>query len=249
LAVVVSAAPTSKYYPFGELGGQGRFRYSRPMNSPQRVIACLALCLTTGIASAALNAYEPFNYTLGTFTNNTAATGGGFTGNWTCGAAGTIVSGLAYIGLPTANNALSSGSGRQFVSFSTPLSSGTKYISFLYKASGNMGGNIDGIFFPNGNTACLWFGFGLGPFSATQGQLGIGSMTTAGTAAQGASSLTQIGLGTYGNTYLIVLRIDFNTSGANDTITIYTNPVANASSPGVAAAGAFSSYDVGTMSV
>jgi CxxC motif-containing protein (DUF1111 family)/fibronectin type 3 domain-containing protein len=204
--------------------------------------------MTTGIASAALNAYEPFNYTLGTFANNTATTGSGFTGNWTCGAAGTIVSGLTYTALPVANNALNSGSGRQFVSFSNPLSSGTKYISFLYKASGNMGGNIDGVFFPNGNSTCLWFGFGLGPFSGTQGQLGIGSMTTAGTGATGASSLTQIGLGNYGNTYLIVLKIDFNTSGANDTITIYTNPVANASSPGVAAAGTFSSYDVGTIS-
>ena len=73
-------------------------------------------------------------------------------------------------------------------------------------------------------------------------------MTTAGTAAQGATSLQQVGLGNYGSTYLIVLKIDFNTSGANDTITIYTNPVANASAPGVTAAGTYSSYDVGTIS-
>ena len=95
----------------------------------------------------------------------------------------------------------------------------------------------------------FWFGFGLGPFSGTQGQLGIGSMTTAGTGAQGASSLSQIGLGTYGNTYLIVLRIDFNTSGNNDTITIYTKPGGER----VRAwrhgeVGTYSSYDVGTIS-
>ena len=36
-------------------------------------------------------------------------------------------------------------------------------------------------------------------------------MTTAGTAAQGATSLKQLGLGTYGTTYLVVLEIDFNT--------------------------------------
>ena len=213
-----------------------------------KTIAGIVVLLIAGVANAAINAYEPFNYAAGSFANNTASTGTGFTGNWTCGAAGTIVTGLTYPGLSVANNALSSGASRQFVSFSSPLSSGTKYISFLYKASGNMGGNIDGVFFPSGNSTCLWFGFGLGPFSGSQGQLGIGSMTTAGTAAQGATSLQQIGLGTYGNTYLIVLRIDFNTSGANDTITIYTNPVANASSPGVPAAGTYSAFDVGTIS-
>ena len=214
----------------------------------KKTIVGVALLLIAGIANAATDAYEPFNYPSGSFANNTPATGSGFTGNWTCGAAGTIGTGLTYAGLPVANNALNSGAARQFVSFSNPLSSGTKYISFLYKASGNMGGNIDGVFFPDGNSTCLWFGFGLGPFSGTQGQLGIASMTTAGTAAQGASSLTQIGLGNYGSTYLIVLRIDFNTSGANDTITIYTNPPANASSPGVPAAGTYSSFDVGTIS-
>ena len=111
-----------------------------------------------------------------------------------------------------------------------------------------MGGNIDGVFFPNGNTTCLWFGFGLGPFSGSQGQLGLGSMTTAGTGAQGATSLKQVGLGNYGNTYLVVLRIDFNTSGTSDTVTLYTNPVANASAPGIAAAGTLTTYDVGTIS-
>src|SRR5262249_50727499 len=156
--------------------------------SMMKTIVALAMLLVAGIANAATTAYEPFNYPSGSLASNTAATGSGFTGNWTCGAAGTIATGLTYTGLPVANNALNSGGSRQFVSFSNPLSSGTKYISFLYQASGNMGGNIDGVFFPNGNSTCLWFGFGLGPFSGTQGQLGIGSMTTAGTAAQGATS-------------------------------------------------------------
>ena len=111
-----------------------------------------------------------------------------------------------------------------------------------------MGGNIDGVFFPNGSSTCLWFGFGLGPFSATHGQLGIGSITTAGTAAQGATSLKQVGLGNYGSNYLVVLKIDFNTSGINDTVTIYTNPVAGATAPGVTAAGSYGAYDVGTIS-
>jgi len=206
------------------------------------------LCVSA--ARAALDAYEPFNYPTGNFANNTASTGTGFTGNWTCGTAATISAGLTYTVLPVANHALSSGGGRQFVSLATPLSSGTKYISFLYYASGNMGGNIDGVYFPNGNSTCLWFGFGTGPNSGSQGQLGIGSMTTttSGNAPTGATSLQQAGLGTYGITYLVVVRIDFNTSGVNDTITVYTNPLANASSPGVTPALTYSSYDVGTIS-
>ncbi len=216
--------------------------------SMTKLFAGLALLLTASIANAALNAYEPFNYALGSFANNTASTGTGFTGNWTCGASATVAAGLSYPGLTVGNNALNSGSSRQFVSLASPLSSGTKYISFLYTASGNMGGNIDGVFFPNGNASCLWFGFGLGPFSGTQGQLGIGSMTTAGTGAQGASSLTQIGLGTYGTTYLVVLKIDFDTSGNNDTVTIYLNPVANAAAPGVSPAGTYTAFDVGAIS-
>ena len=195
------------------------------------------------------DAYEPFNYPTGAgiLTNGTAATGTGFSGNWTCGAPGNIGTGLTYPGLPGIYNALYSASGRQFASLSSPLSSGTKWISFLFYASGNMGGNIDGVYFPNGNSTCLWFGFGLAPSSETQGQMGIGSMTTAGTDAQGVTPIQQVGLGTYASTYLIVLRIDFNTSGTNDTVTIYTNPVVNASAPGVTAAGTCSSYDVGTI--
>ncbi|HEV2694011.1 MAG TPA: hypothetical protein VG347_14040, partial [Verrucomicrobiae bacterium] len=212
----------------------------------KKIIAFTAALSLATLANAALNVYEPFNYT--TLANGTPATGTGLTGNWTCGTAGSIVTGLTYSGLPTANKAVNSGGSRQFVSFASPLSSGTKWISFLYTASGNMGGNIDGVFFPNGNTTCLWFGFGLGPFSGSQGQLGLASMTTAGTGAQGATSQKQIGLGTYGSTYLVVLRIDFNTSGTSDTVTVYTNPVANASAPGIVAAGTLTTYDVGTIS-
>lgn len=211
-------------------------------------MAGLALLAMAGIAQAALTGYEPFNYATASLTNGSAVTGAGFSGNWTCGAAGTIVSGLTYTGLPVANNALSSGGGRQFVSLSDPLSSGTKWISFLFKSGpGNSGANINGVYFPNGGTG-LWFGFGLNAYSPTQGQLGIGSMNTAGTAALGATSLKQLGLGTYGTTYLVALRIDFNTSGNNDTVTVYLNPVASQATPGVTAAGTNSTFDVGTIS-
>ena len=212
------------------------------------LLAGLALLAVAGLARAAVSAYEPFGYTVGTLANNAPAAGNGFAGNWTCGAAGNIVAGLAYPGLPVANNALSSGSARQFVRFSSPLSTGTKWISFLLTSSANMGGNIDGVFFPNGNPTCLFFGWGLNPNSPSQGGFNIGSMTTAGSTAQGAASLLAMGLGTYASNTLVVMQIVFNPSGTNDTVTIYTNPVANAAAPGVPVAGTYNAYDVGTIS-
>ena len=212
------------------------------------LLAGVAVLALAGTAQAAVTAYEPFNYTAGSLPNGSATTGDGFTGNWTCGGAGTIVSGLTYTGLPVANNALSSGGSRQFAGLTSSLTTGTKWISFLFATNpGNPGANKNGVYFPNGGTG-LWFGFGLNPVSGTQGQLGIGSMNTVGTSALGATSLLQLGLGTYGNTYLVALEIQFNTAGNNDTITVYLNPVANQATPGVTAAGTISSFDVGTIS-
>jgi len=209
-------------------------------------LTALNLVTLPNIGHATLNAYEPFNYTT-SIPNATASTATGFTGKWTCGTTPSIITGLTYAGLPVANNALSSSSSRQFVSLSSALSSGTKWISFLFKTSAaDPGANINGVYFPNGGMG-LWFGFGLNPNSPTQGQLGIGSMNTTGTAALGANSLAQLGLGTYGTTYLVVLQIQFNTSGNNDTVTVYLNSVANQATPGVTAAGSYAAFDVGTI--
>ena len=192
--------------------------------------------------------YEPFDYPIeDNLVNGTASTADGF-GTWNNGVAGWITTGLSYPDLPTAHNAMRTPSGRQSVSLDTPLSAGTKWISFLFNTSfGDTGGNMNGVYFLNGGTG-LFFGFGLGPLSATQGNFGLGSMNTVGTAPQGASLLTTAGLGAYGATYLIVLKIDFNTSGANDTITIYVNPTANQPTPGVPAAATYSEFNVGTIS-
>ena len=199
--------------------------------------------------TAAGSVYEPFDYSTGTFNDGTAATGSGLAGNWTCGAAGSIVSGLSYTGLPVADNALQSSFARQYVSLGSPLSSATKWISFLYQtSSANPGGNINGVYFPNGNSDSLWFGFGLSPYSATQGQLGLGSVSTSGSNATGATPLEFLGLGTYGDTYLVVLKIDFDTAGSDDTVTVYLNPIANQDTPGVAPAGTHSNFDVGSIS-
>ncbi len=205
---------------------------------PRILITCFVLLSAAVISHAAPAAYEPFNYPVENNLNTgTATTGAGFSGNWTCGASGWILSGLTYTGLPVANNSMRSPAGRQSVSLASPLTSGTKWISFLYKTSaGNSGGNKNGVYFINGGTG-LYFGFGLNPFSPSQGYLGLGSMDTTGTTAQNAALLQQLGLGTYGNTYLVALKIDFNTSGTNDTVTVYINPVANQATPGVTSAG------------
>ncbi len=192
------------------------------------------------------NAYESFNYALGSFTNNTPTTAAGFTGNWTCGSAATTVAGMTYTGLPAANNALSSTAGRQFVNFSGPLSNGTEYVSFLFTQMGNNGGNKAGVYFPNGGTG-LFFGYGFAP-GGSSGALGLGSMNTVGTGVAGTlSTLASSFVGTYGTTYFIVMKIDFNTSGTNDTVTVYINPTANSPTPGVTATYTNTSFNVGAI--
>ncbi len=202
-----------------------------------------AVVNVTGVLN--FNAYEPFNY--GSITNGTASTASGFSGNWTCGVTPSIVAGMTYTGLPVANSALSASAiGRQFESFSGPMSNGTAYVSFLFTQVGNNGGNRCGVYFPNGGTG-LFLGYGFAP-GGSSGQLGLGSMTTTGTGVQGTiATLSSSFVGTYGTTYLIVMKIDFNTSGANDTVTIYINPTANSATPGVAATYTVSSFDVGTI--
>ena len=229
------------------------------MISNLKVIARLAgaaFCLvtSTSIGHASVNAYEPFSYPT-SIPNGTASTASGFAGNWTCGTAPSIAANMTYAGLPTANGSLSvaSGSGRQSVAFASPLSSGTKWISFLFNQAGNNGGNYCGVYFPNGGTG-LFFGYGFNAISPSQGKLGLGSFNTAGTATQGAtniatSSAASLFTGTYGSTtpYLVVLKIDFNTSGAYDTATVYLNPTANSATPVVAATYTVTNFDVGTI--
>lgn len=210
------------------------------------IAAALSLGVLAGTGYAGLNAYEPFNYTT-SIPGSTASTASGFTGSWTCGTTPAIAAGLAYTDLPTANGSFSSTSGRQTVSFASPLSSGTKWISFLFNMTGNNGGNHCGVYFPNGGTG-LFFGYGLNPVTASTGALRPGSILTTGTAAVAATSLASSFTGTYGTTpYLVAIKIDFNTSGANDTVTIYLNPTANSASPVVAATYTVTTFDVGTI--
>jgi hypothetical protein len=192
--------------------------------------------------------YEPFNYTLGTFADGTASTGSGLTGNWTVGN-GTIISGLTYPSLPSGKNAISTTGSRDQVALATPFSSGTKYVSFLFNQLGDNGGNLNGlVLFGNGATSLI---VGLtAPYSGTAGSLGLGAIATAGAGATGITTFSgqQITGGfNYSQTHLVVVRIDFNTSGANDTVSVWLDPVAGTNAPSSAANLVWSAYDVGTI--
>jgi fibronectin type 3 domain-containing protein len=217
------------------------------MNSKSITIAGLIgalLCINS--ARAAVAVYEPFNYTT-SIPNGTASTGTGESGNWTCGTTPSMVTGLTYTALPTTNNALSTGGGRMYVSLADPISSGTKWVSFLFKCSGDSGGNYAGIYLKGDQATSLWAGF-RGGVNGVLNVFGLASVTTAGTGTTGGSPLgTSVNIS---NTavHLVVIKIDFNTSGANDTVTLYLNPTANTASPSVAATTTLTTYNVGAIS-
>ena len=216
-------------------------------NSGNTVTSSVVNVTVTNAPVPSFSAYEPFNYALGAFPNNTPASGTGFAGNWTVANSPTIAAGLTYPNLPTTANAYqhaATGS-RSSVNFASVLSSGTKYVSFLFKGSGNTGGDTVGLFLKGDNATSLFAGF-RAPYSAAQTGFGLGSVNS--TSLSGATALgSAINIGNT-DTNLIVLRIDFNTAGANDTISLWINPPAGTNDPIVAPNVTYSAYDVGNIS-
>ena len=78
---------------------------------------------------------------------------------------------------------------------------------------------------------------------------GLGTITNVGTAGTSGTAVgTSANIGNT-TTHLIVLRIDFNsTSGTNDTVTMYIDPLANTNAPSVASTTSVNSLDIGTIS-
>ena len=193
-------------------------------------------------------AYEPFNYSAGSFANNTPSTAAGFTGNWAIPTSALITTdGMTYSGLPTTNRAYQhvATSSQNTVALASPLSSGTKYISYLFKGSGNSGGDAVGIFLKGNNATSLFAGF-RAPDSATTTGFGLGTVNS--TTLGGPSALGGVINLTNTATYFIVIKIDFNTSGNNDTVTLWINPAVNALTPGTPVGITDSTFDVGTIS-
>jgi hypothetical protein len=193
-------------------------------------------------------AYEPFNYSTGTFANNTPSTAAGFTGNWTVPTSAIITNGRTYPNLPTTANAyqhVASGS-QNTVAFANPMSSGTKYLSFLIKSSGDSGGVPVGVFLKGNNATSLFAGFRAG-FSASETRFGLGAVNSTALGGMSALGSGTVPLSNTGTNF-IVLKIEFNTSGVNETVSLWTNPPVNVLSPGGAAAVTATTFDVGTIS-
>src|SRR5262245_12911562 len=139
---------------------------SKKLNSTrlQLIVALLikmVFALAATNARATLAAYEPFNYPAGTLTNGSPSTATGFTGNWTVSAFPQIVNTvLSYPGLTPINRAYqhAAAGAQTTVALASPLSSGTKYISYLFKGSGNSGGDTVGVFFKGNNASSLFCG-------------------------------------------------------------------------------------------
>ncbi|HXI72120.1 MAG TPA: Ig-like domain-containing protein [Verrucomicrobiae bacterium] len=171
------------------------------------------------------NAYEPFNYGTGTFNSGSNTTATGFSGAWTCSTAGTMVSGLTYSALPTANNALRSAGGYQYEKLATPISSGTVWVSFLLQQAGDNGGGRDGISLVNSSGTGVMFAYQQNGTSIGQPALG----TVTGFNAWGTQLASSGTTRTYNTPNLYVLRIIYNGSGVVTNIAVYSDPTAGQS--------------------
>jgi|GEM_PF-2599947 len=195
--------------------------------------------------------FEPFRYGTGSI-NGTAANGTGESGSWSAVSANaSVASGsLAYTGITTSSNKLNVIAGRASVNFVNPIArGGTKWISYLMDMDGNCGANAIGVYLKNGGTG-LWVGSGNNGVSSTTGPLYIGTTDTTAAGASGMTPKSPQFVFTYGAVYLVVLKIDFNTGGGNDTVTAFINPTAGTNTPTgyVAAITNSSAINVGTIS-
>jgi hypothetical protein len=171
------------------------------------------------------NAYEPFNYPLGTFTNATASTATGFGGNWTCGTAGTIVSDLIYAGLPTANNALKCAGSFQVENLATPQSSGVVWVSVLFQQAGDNGGNRSGFVMEDSTGKGVMFAY-----TQSTGTAGLPCLVNvSGTNTVGTQLTPDSGtLRTYNTPNLYVFKLTY-TAGVLTSVAVYSDPTAGQS--------------------
>jgi hypothetical protein len=168
-------------------------------------------------------AYEPFNYSLGALANGTATTGAGFAGNWTCGANGTIVPGLTYLNLATANNALQSSSWYQLESLATvPSGIATVWVSFIFNQTGDNGGNRDGFVLEDSSGKGVMFAY-----HQNQATIGNPALTTVNSYSTVGSELTPFsGIAqTYNTNNFYVLQLNY-TGGTLSSVAVYANPPA-----------------------
>ncbi len=202
---------------------------------------------------AATEAYEAFDYPLGTHLHN-AAGGQGFDGPWaitqngpaqivTGAASGEIVAGLDYPGLDTSGNAVRTSAGviagqmQRLTRQSYGAAGSSTWLSFLVRQEGSSGA------VQNYATATPGVGFGNGANAMTGGR---GPSPNAFVCAfySGVECSSPFALGgTPGDVTYVVLRVDYNSNtGANDSMHAWFNPVVGQALGAPQLSGSFRNY-------
>jgi hypothetical protein len=191
----------------------------------QATSSVVNITVTNG-APATFSAYEPFNYT--SISSGVPTTGTGFTGTWSCGAEGTVVAGLTYPGLAVTGNALQSSSFYQLESLASVTSGlGTIWVSFIFKQSGDNGGNRDGFVLEDSTGKGVMFAYH--QFQAAIGSpalVAVNNFTAVGATLTPNSATTQ----TYNANNFYVLKLTYN-GGSLSSVAVYTNPTAGQGNP------------------
>jgi len=166
-------------------------------------------------------AYESFNY--GSLSAGTPTTAAGFTGNWTVNGSPSITSGLTYPNLTTANNALQSSSGGDscYENLSTPILSGTVWMSFIFYQGLDNGGNRSGLALLNSSGSGVMF-----CYHQFQTAIGTPCITAVSNYNVGFDLRNSATTQTYAQNNLYVLRLMYSGSGTLTNIAVYTDPTA-----------------------
>jgi hypothetical protein len=184
-------------------------------------------------AGATLIAYDPMNYTGAQVNTGTPAptgtpnqltgVGGGFTGNWSGGALTLNSFGVAYPNLPVAAKSISNlGANNLYTHIAGAPTSGSVWVSFLFKQTGDNGGNRSGVILENSSGVGVMLAYQ--QFGASQGKPCLMAMSSP--TSVGAQLGTSANLQTYANTNLYVLQFTY-TAGVVSSISVYSNPTAN----------------------
>lgn len=200
------------------------------------LFSCLGVFLARE-AGATLIAYDPMNYTGSQLNATTAApsgtpnqltgTGGGFTGNWSGGALTLNSFGVAYPNLVVAGKSISAlGANNLYTHIAGAPTSGSVWVSFLFKQNSDNGGNRSGVFLENSSGVGVMLSYQ--QFGATQGKPCL--MAMSGTTTLGSQIGTSANVQTYANTNLYVLQFVY-TGGVVSSISVYSNPTANQTTP------------------
>jgi len=192
----------------------------------QATSSVVNITVTNG-APATFAAYEPFNYA--SISSGVPTTGTGFAGTWSCGADGTVVSGLTYPGLATTGNALQSSGFYQLESLANvPSGLAAIWVSFIFKQSGDNGGNRDGFVLEDNTGKGVTFAYRQN--SAVDGfpaLVPVSSFTAVSTTTLTPNSPT---LRTYNANNFYVLKLTYN-GGALSSVAVYANPTAGQGNP------------------